>query len=131
MEDAPQGPAAGDPPVAARPAEPAAPARAAGPEDSAVTGGAQCRRPGRRSRRRQRPRARRAGLAPAGLERRITLPYIQKTGLAVAGFDEYLRSGRVLVFGESEIRFPRTHVAARARLRRCGRLFTRDLARAC
>jgi HPr kinase/phosphorylase len=41
----------------------------------------------------------------AGLERRITIPYIQKTGLALAGFDEYLRSGRVLIFGESEIRF--------------------------
>jgi HPr kinase/phosphorylase len=41
----------------------------------------------------------------AGLERRITIPYIQKTGLALAGFDEYLRPGRVLIFGESEIRF--------------------------
>jgi HPr kinase/phosphorylase len=41
----------------------------------------------------------------AGLERRITLPYIQKTGLALAGFDEYLRPGRVLVFGESEVRY--------------------------
>ena len=41
----------------------------------------------------------------AGLDRRITLPYIQKTGLALAGFDEYLRPGRVLIFGESEIRF--------------------------
>ena len=40
-----------------------------------------------------------------GLERRITLPYIQKTGLALSGFDEYLRTGRVLIFGESEIRF--------------------------
>ena len=40
-----------------------------------------------------------------GLERGITLPYIQKTGLALAGFDEYLRPGRVLVFGESEVRF--------------------------
>ena len=41
----------------------------------------------------------------AGLERRITLPYIQKTGLALTGFDEYLHAGRVLVFGESEVRF--------------------------
>jgi HPr kinase/phosphorylase len=41
----------------------------------------------------------------AGLERRITLPYVQKTGLALSGFDEYLRTGRVLIFGESEIRF--------------------------
>jgi HPr kinase/phosphorylase len=62
----------------------------------------------------------------AGLERRITLPYIQKTGLAVAGFDEYLRSGRVLVFGESEIRFlERMPQPERAQALR--RLFTRDL----
>jgi HPr kinase/phosphorylase len=40
-----------------------------------------------------------------GLDRRITSPYVQKTGLALAGFDEYLRPGRVLIFGESEIRF--------------------------
>ncbi|MGC4082038.1 MAG: HPr(Ser) kinase/phosphatase [Vicinamibacterales bacterium] len=40
-----------------------------------------------------------------GLERRITSPHVQKTGLALAGFDEYLRPGRVLIFGESEIRF--------------------------
>jgi len=41
----------------------------------------------------------------SGLDRRITSPYVQKTGLALAGFDEYLRPGRVLIFGESEIRF--------------------------
>ena len=40
-----------------------------------------------------------------GLERRITSPHVQKTGLALAGFDEYLQPGRVLIFGESEIRF--------------------------
>lgn len=40
-----------------------------------------------------------------GLDRSITLPYAQKTGLALAGFDEYLRPGRVLVFGESEVRY--------------------------
>jgi HPr kinase/phosphorylase len=40
-----------------------------------------------------------------GLERRITSPHIQKTGLALAGFHEYLRPGRVLIFGESEIRY--------------------------
>ncbi|MGH8187342.1 MAG: HPr(Ser) kinase/phosphatase, partial [Steroidobacteraceae bacterium] len=39
------------------------------------------------------------------LERVIASPHIQKTGLALAGFDEYLRPGRVLVFGESEIRY--------------------------
>jgi HPr kinase/phosphorylase len=41
----------------------------------------------------------------AGLHRVITSPHIQKTGLALAGFDEYLQPGRVLVFGESEVRF--------------------------
>src|SRR5262249_599264 len=38
-----------------------------------------------------------------GVERRITNPYPQKTGLALSGFDQYLREGRVLVLGESEI----------------------------
>src|SRR5437016_13994908 len=40
-----------------------------------------------------------------GLERLITSPHIQKTGLALAGFHEYLKPGRVLIFGESEIRY--------------------------
>jgi HPr kinase/phosphorylase len=40
-----------------------------------------------------------------GLDRRIVSPYAQKTGLALAGFHEYLREGRVLVFGNSEIRY--------------------------
>jgi HPr kinase/phosphorylase len=41
----------------------------------------------------------------AGLTRRITQATIQKTGLALAGYDSYLHAGRVLVFGESEVRF--------------------------
>ena len=40
-----------------------------------------------------------------GLDRQITNPYIQKTGLALAGFHEYLQPGRVLIYGESEVRF--------------------------
>src|SRR5829696_10310507 len=40
-----------------------------------------------------------------GLDRVIVSPYIQKTGLALAGFHEYLKPGRVLIFGESEIRY--------------------------
>src|SRR5690349_13835741 len=40
-----------------------------------------------------------------GLHRQITNPYIQKTGLALAGFHEYLQAGRVLIYGESEVRF--------------------------
>lgn len=41
----------------------------------------------------------------AGLQRRILIPHTQKTGLALSGYDSYLRSGRVLVFGESEVRY--------------------------
>jgi len=41
----------------------------------------------------------------AGLDRRIASPYIQKTGLALAGFHEYLRPGRIVVYGESEVRY--------------------------
>src|SRR2546428_7048654 len=40
-----------------------------------------------------------------GLARVITSPHIQKTGLGVAGFQGYLKAGRVLIFGESEIRY--------------------------
>ena len=40
-----------------------------------------------------------------GLDRQITSPHIQKTGLALAGFHTYLKAGRVLVFGESEVRY--------------------------
>src|SRR3954447_23246987 len=40
-----------------------------------------------------------------GLDRPITSPHVQKTGLALAGFHEYLKPGRVLILGESEIRF--------------------------
>lgn len=40
-----------------------------------------------------------------GLDRLITTPYVQKTGLALAGFQEYLMPGRVLIFGHSELRY--------------------------
>src|SRR5204862_7192003 len=40
-----------------------------------------------------------------GLDRVITSPHIQKTGLALAGFHEYLKPGRILIFGESEVRY--------------------------
>jgi HPr kinase/phosphorylase len=40
-----------------------------------------------------------------GLDRRIDTPYPQKTGLVLAGFDTSLQPGRLLVFGESEIRY--------------------------
>jgi HPr kinase/phosphorylase len=41
----------------------------------------------------------------AGVERRSTITHPQTTGLALSGFDAYLKGGRVLVFGESEIRY--------------------------
>src|SRR5438270_1493500 len=51
-----------------------------------------------------------------GLDRIIASPHIQKTGLALAGFHEYLKPGRVLIFGESEIRYLESlDAAARAR----------------
>ncbi len=40
-----------------------------------------------------------------GLERHISIPQPQKTGLALSGFDAYLHGGRVLLFGESEVRY--------------------------
>src|SRR3954447_20189584 len=49
-----------------------------------------------------------------GLDRVITSPHIQKTGLALAGFTENLKPGAGLVFGESEIRYlERLDAAAR------------------
>jgi len=49
-----------------------------------------------------------------GLHRGITSPHVQKTGLALAGFQEYLKPGRILIFGESEIRYlERLDAAAR------------------
>jgi HPr kinase/phosphorylase len=55
-----------------------------------------------------------------GLDREITVATSQKIGLALAGYDSYLRPGRVLVFGDSEVRFltSLTSVAARDALRR-------------
>ena len=40
-----------------------------------------------------------------GTGRVIASPHIQKTGLALAGFHEYLQPARMLVFGESEVRY--------------------------
>ena len=41
----------------------------------------------------------------SGTARVIASPHIQKTGLALAGFHEYLQPARILVFGESEVRY--------------------------
>lgn len=62
----------------------------------------------------------------AGLGRIITSPHIQKTGLALAGFDQFLRAGRVLVFGESEVRYLEGLDAA-ARRASARRALTRDV----
>ncbi len=51
----------------------------------------------------------------AGLNRPIRSPHVQKTGLALAGFHEYIRPGRVLVFGESEVRFLESRTADQRR----------------
>ena len=62
----------------------------------------------------------------AGVARRITNPYPQKTGLALSGFDQYLREGRVLVLGESEIRFLES-LPADQRRQVMRRVFSHDL----
>lgn len=61
-----------------------------------------------------------------GLERTISSPFIQKTGLALAGLHEYLRPGRVLVFGESEIRYLES-LDASARLDALAHAFSHDV----
>ena len=61
-----------------------------------------------------------------GIERRISNPYPQKTGLALSGFDAAVKGGRVLIFGESEIRYLESleRDARQASLRR---LYSHDL----
>src|SRR5688572_11410208 len=41
----------------------------------------------------------------AGLSRRVTNPYPQKTGLALSGYDAAVRGRRVLVVAQGEIRY--------------------------
>ena len=62
----------------------------------------------------------------SGLDRRITIPHTQKTGLALSGFDAYLRPGRVLVFGTSEVRYLET-LTADERATALRRVFSHDL----
>src|SRR5688500_3777557 len=61
-----------------------------------------------------------------GLERHITSPYIQKTGLALAGLHEYLQPGRILLFGASEVRFLES-LEPEARPQALAQCFTADL----
>ena len=65
-----------------------------------------------------------AGLA--GMERRISIPQPQKTGLALSGFDAYLHGGRVLLFGESEVRYLESLPSAQ-RTTTLKRVFSHDL----
>ena len=62
----------------------------------------------------------------AGVERRITIPHTQKTGLALSGFDAYLRPGRVLVFGRSELHYLET-LTTEERAQALRRVFSHDL----
>jgi HPr kinase/phosphorylase len=62
----------------------------------------------------------------SGLGRRITSPHVQKTGLALAGFDAYLSSGRILVLGESEIRYLES-LESSARVGALRRIFAHDI----
>jgi HPr kinase/phosphorylase len=62
----------------------------------------------------------------AGVHRQITIAQPQKTGLALAGFDAYLHAGRVLVFGESEIRYVEA-LAPPQRTASLARVFSHDL----
>jgi HPr kinase/phosphorylase len=61
-----------------------------------------------------------------GVTRRVSNPYPQKTGLALSGFDAAVKGGRVLIFGESEIRYLESldAVARDATLRR---LYSHDI----
>src|SRR3954470_17922749 len=62
----------------------------------------------------------------SGLQRIITSPHIQKTGLALAGFDEYLQPARVFVFGESEVRYLES-LDAPTRVSRLAASFSHDV----
>ena len=62
----------------------------------------------------------------AGLDRAVGNPYPQKAGLALAGFDAALQAERVLVFGQSEVRFLTSRLDAATRqviARVAGRVF--------
>ena len=62
----------------------------------------------------------------SGLDRLVRSPHLQKTGLALAGFHEYLRAGRILILGESEVHFLASRTAP-DRVAVADRLATADL----
>lgn len=51
----------------------------------------------------------------AGIEKEITVPRIQKPGLSLAGFIEYIHPGRVQILGQSEVTFLRGQTPERRR----------------
>jgi len=51
----------------------------------------------------------------AGLDKELTVPRIQKPGLALAGFIEYIHPGRVQILGQSEITFLKEQPSERRR----------------
>ncbi|MFB3853613.1 MAG: HPr(Ser) kinase/phosphatase [Vicinamibacterales bacterium] len=61
-----------------------------------------------------------------GLDGNVSSPHLQKTGLALAGFHEYLQPGRILLFGQSEIRYLES-LDSDARIRTLRRAFTRSV----
>lgn len=62
----------------------------------------------------------------AGLDRQIQSPYVQKIGLALAGFHGHLRAGCALVLGESEVHYLQ-HLSDAARAESLARVFAVDL----
>src|SRR4029450_1544777 len=62
----------------------------------------------------------------AGLRRRGTNPYPEKNGLAVSVFDAAVWGGRLLVFGESEIRYLES-LSPEARDATLARLYSHDI----
>ncbi|RPJ85650.1 MAG: HPr(Ser) kinase/phosphatase, partial [Acidobacteria bacterium] len=61
-----------------------------------------------------------------GLDGVVTSPHLQKTGLALAGFHEYLQPGRILLFGQSEIRYLES-LPSNARTETLRRAFARPI----
>ncbi len=60
----------------------------------------------------------------AGLEHRVHLPRVQRPGLALTGYTDYIRYGRVQIVGSSEVGYlrklpPRRRTAILAKLCRC------------
>jgi HPr kinase/phosphorylase len=60
----------------------------------------------------------------AGLEHRVHLPRVQRPGLALTGYTDYIRYGRVQIVGSSEVGYlrklpPRKRTAILAKLCRC------------